>query len=191
QYLTDRGMLDDYLAEHNTVAEKIDDNPEDMSLSEIEKRHEREMERLDVHGEDEEELNAILQEHKNGNISRKFYLSLMEEYSRDRRFSEETYADLQASGITVLSTTNMGISEGLNPKNGKVVVDKVARGFSGVFKGGAYGIGPAIGMYDDLTNNDKTVGEAVAHNGTSLALAIGVGAGMSLIGASAAPALAV
>src|SRR5699024_9207481 len=54
QYLTDRGMLEDYLAEHKTVAEKIDDNPEDMSLSEIEKRHEREMERLDVHGEDEE-----------------------------------------------------------------------------------------------------------------------------------------
>src|SRR5699024_6413588 len=38
QYLTDRGMLEDYLAEHKTVAEKIDDNPEDMSLSEIEKR---------------------------------------------------------------------------------------------------------------------------------------------------------
>src|SRR5699024_10433880 len=189
-YLKDRGMLDDYLDEHNTVAEKIDDNPEDMSLSEIEKRHEREMERLDVHGEDEEELNAILQEHKNGNISRKFYLSLMEEYSRDRRFSEETYANLQALGLTILSTNNLGIAEGMNPKNGKVVVDKVARGFSGVFKGAGYGIGPAIGMYDDLVNNDKTVGEAIGHNGAAFALSVGVGLFATGVGAPVAAGLA-
>lgn len=54
-----------------------------------------------------------------------------------------------------------------------------------------YGIGPALGMYDDLSNNDKTVGEAVAHNGTSLALAIGTGAVVSAVGAPVVAGLAV
>ena len=38
----------------------------------------------------------------------------MGKYSEDNGFSEETSADLQALGLTVLSTNNMGIAEGIS-----------------------------------------------------------------------------
>ncbi len=46
-------------------------------------------------------------------------------------------------------------------------------------KGGKYlgkgvtGVGFGIGMYDDMANDDKTVGEALSHNGMTLAAGIG------------------
>lgn len=145
------------------------------------------MEQLNVDNQDRTMLNQILQEYKSGNIDQKKYLSLMGKYSEANGFSEETYADLQALGLTVLSTNNMGIAEGIkyHAKEGKAVVDKVARGFSGIFKGGTYVLGTGYGMYDDLYNNDRTVGEAIAHNGASL----GVGVGASFLATAGTAAI--
>jgi len=46
-------------------------------------------------------------------------------------------------------------------------------------------------MYDDLYNNDKTVGEAVAHNGAALGLALGTGVVLTAVGAPVAAGLAI
>ncbi|MQH80030.1 transposase, partial [Escherichia coli] len=56
-------------------------------------------------------------------------------------------------------------------------------------KGGKYlgkgvaGVGFGIGMYDDLANDDKTFGEALSHNGMTLAAGSGAGAVVT-VGAS-------
>lgn len=78
----------------------------------------------------------------------------------------------------------------LNPRTTDVIntVIKHGRNLQGV--GTAIGVGfmafgYGIGMYDDLINNDKTVGEALAHNTTSL----GVGIAGSTIGASVTASL--
>ncbi|MEJ8778594.1 T7SS effector LXG polymorphic toxin [Pseudogracilibacillus sp. ICA-222130] len=175
-YLDKNGMLDDYVA----------DNSENISMLEIDKMHEKKLEQLNVDDQDRTILNQILQAYKSGNIDQKKYFSLMGKYSEDNGFSEETYADLQALGLTVLSTNNMGIAEGINyyAKESKAAVDKVARGFSGLFKGGTYILGTGYGMYDDIYNNDKTVGEAVAHNGASLG--VGVLTGFAVTGLTSA-----
>lgn len=121
------------------------------------------------------------------------YLSLMEEYSTNNRFSVKTIVDLKKLGLLVLTTNNMGIVEGIKhySKEGKAVTDKVARGFGTVLKDGTYAVGFTYGMYNDLSNNDKTVGEAVAHNGTSFAWAVGTGVVLSAVGAPVVAGLAI
>ena len=47
---------------------------------------------------------------------------------------------------------------------------------AGTVLGGVAMIGGfSVGMYDDMVNNDKTVGEAVAHNGAAVGVGLGVG----------------
>ncbi len=62
---------------------------------------------------------------------------------------------------------------------------KFAKGGKYLGKGVA-GVGFALGMYDDLANDDKTVGEALSHNGMTLVAGIG---GSAAVGAIAAIAL--
>ncbi len=63
-------------------------------------------------------------------------------------------------------------------------------------KGGKYlgkdiaGVGFGIGMYDDLANDDKTFGEALSHNGMTLAAgstgtAVGAGLATFVLGSNA------
>ncbi|GKS46713.1 transposase [Staphylococcus argenteus] len=59
---------------------------------------------------------------------------------------------------------------------------KFAKGGKYLGKGVA-GVGFGIGMYDDLANDDKTVGEALSHNGMTLAAGAGAGAVVT-VGAS-------
>lgn len=62
---------------------------------------------------------------------------------------------------------------------------KHGRLVSNIGKGGGYttmGVGFDLGMYDDLANNNKTIGEATAHNG--LTTGAGVGAGTVLAAVS-------
>ncbi|CAC6192274.1 Phage protein [Staphylococcus aureus] len=51
---------------------------------------------------------------------------------------------------------------------------KFAKGGKYLGKGVA-GVGFAIGMYDDMANDDKTVGEALSHNGMTLAAGSAMG----------------
>nr|WP_232806091.1 T7SS effector LXG polymorphic toxin [Staphylococcus caledonicus] len=78
--------------------------------------------------------------------------------------------------------------QGPNSKNSFIQVTnqsgnqmiKHGRIVSKIGKVGGYstmGIGFSLGMYDDLTNNNKTIGEAVAHNG----LTTGVGVGATIV----------
>lgn len=41
-------------------------------------------------------------------------------------------------------------------------------------------VGGVLGYYDDVYNNDKTPGQAIAHNGASIAVSTGTGAGIGL-----------
>ncbi|HCY8895373.1 TPA: transposase [Staphylococcus aureus] len=59
---------------------------------------------------------------------------------------------------------------------------KFAKGGKYLGKGVA-GVGFGIGMYDDLANDDKTFGEALSHNGMTLAAGSGAGAVVT-VGAS-------
>ena len=45
------------------------------------------------------------------------------------------------------------------------------------------GIGFGLGMFDDIANNSKSVGQATVHNGLSTGLSWGAGAGTAAIGA--------
>ncbi len=55
---------------------------------------------------------------------------------------------------------------------------KFAKGGKYLGKGVA-GVGFGIGMYDDMANDDKTVGEALSHNALTTGIGIGAGAGMT------------
>ncbi len=58
-----------------------------------------------------------------------------------------------------------------NATSGNVFIEngsKFAKGGKYLGKGVA-GVGFGIGMYDDLANDDKTFGEALSHNGMTLA----------------------
>lgn len=43
------------------------------------------------------------------------------------------------------------------------------------------GLGFGLGMYDDITNKDKTVGQAVVHNGVSTGLSLGTATGVATV----------
>ncbi|MCI2839519.1 hypothetical protein FH107_10075 [Staphylococcus hominis] len=69
-------------------------------------------------------------------------------------------------------------------KSGNQMI-KHGRLVSNIGKGSGYttmGVGFGLGMYDDLANNNKTIGEATAHNG--LTTGAGVGAGTVLAAVS-------
>ena len=66
-------------------------------------------------------------------------------------------------------------SNDLVDKAGKVL--KYGKAVGPAF--GAAGMG--YGVYDDLANNDKTAGEALAHNGTSLMVGVGTTVGLGLL----------
>ncbi|MEI3609762.1 T7SS effector LXG polymorphic toxin [Pseudogracilibacillus sp. SO10305] len=104
----------DYQDKHDMLDDYVADKAGNMSMLEIDKMHEKKLEQLNVDDQDRTILNQILQEYKSGNIDQKKYFSLMGKYSEDNGFSEETSADLQALGLTVLSTNNMGIAEGIS-----------------------------------------------------------------------------
>lgn len=55
---------------------------------------------------------------------------------------------------------------------------KFAKGGKYLGKGVA-GVGFGIGMYDDMANDDKTVGEALSHNGMTLAAGVGTTAAIT------------
>ncbi|MFU2181732.1 hypothetical protein ACM0P9_05605 [Streptococcus pluranimalium] len=56
-------------------------------------------------------------------------------------------------------------------------ITSVGKGVGGVLTGLGFG----LGMYNDIVNNDKTVGQALVHNGLSLGVGLGAASGASYL----------
>jgi|SRR5690625_535227 len=213
---------------YNTGKETITgmdgNNIDELPMSEIEKTHKNQLQQLSA--DNQEMLNAALNELKKGNIDRQTYLALMQgvlategKTAEDTSLLKDIDTDmlmeemniiLKTAGVStfnefvlrqgfeqVANQTSViakkamdaylsGVGNQYNPSSEKQFnaaknLDKKSFLFRGASKVAGPVAGFGFGMYGDLANNNKTVGEAVAHNTASLVAGVALGLGISLI----------
>ncbi|MGV3094248.1 hypothetical protein [Streptococcus pluranimalium] len=84
-----------------------------------------------------------------------------------------TAADGTSTAFVMLDDVANGAGQALVSHGSNIT--SVGKGVGGVLTGLGFG----LGMYNDIVNNDKTVGQALVHNGLSLGVSWGVGTGVS------------
>jgi len=148
KYLEDRGLMEQYLKDHQTVAKYVVDNMPSILRKYIQGNVPIFLEKL---GYDQLKLAERLME--SDEIAKEVA------NKSDPKFTREIMQTIKKSGNFY----------------------KYAEYLKGAGKvlGGA---GYIYGAYDDVKHNGKTVGQAVAHGGASLAIAIGVGLAISPAG---------
>ena len=172
-YLKDQGMLEDYLKEHETVEE---------------------LEKINNMGEEGKEfLNVLETGYKNGDLSKEDYEELrsivIEEGSKE---SGEVKGEQMLSSIIDIAGEYSEIPTSaaagqlmkdygnvLDGKNnldlGPKLMDRMKSLTGALKQSGSIltAVGATVGYYDDVNNNDKTKGQAIAHNGASIAVSGG------------------
>jgi hypothetical protein len=196
-------IMDSITNEDTADVELNAETIEGMSLADIEKAKNATLEGLSEEGQII--LNQAYNDLKNNKISKAEYLQIVNGLVKMEHHPEEeiteadvnflTYLEENAIGLGLEVTANtakevltyfgdlniahasdfkvysLGFSSSFAEKGRKLI------GFGKMIGGAATAIGFSVGMYDDVANN-KTGGEALAHN-VSL---VGIGAGVSILG---------
>ncbi|GGK05352.1 hypothetical protein GCM10007063_29710 [Lentibacillus kapialis] len=148
EYLEDRGMLEDYLEEHETVAKYVVDSMPSMLTQYVKGSVPIFLKKL---GYDQLKLAEKLMESDE--------IAKQVANKSDPKFSKEIMKTLKKSDDFYKYA-------------------KYLKGAGWVLGGAGY----IYGAYDDVKHNGKTVGQAVAHGGASLAIAVGIGLAISPAG---------